>query len=101
MKLGGGGELDLVAAWGEGLDHCVPGPGRGGRHRSVGRRPFDPAHSVWTEISLSCTNSVWTQFGLARANSVQTQFGLVRGRLRPDAVRLARANSVRTQWVIN
>ena len=41
-KLGGGGELDLVAGRGEGLDHRGPGPGRGGPHCRSGRTAVRP-----------------------------------------------------------
>ena len=66
MKLGGGGELDLVAARGEGLDLSGPGPGRGGPHGRCGRKPFDRGRH----------NSVRTQFGLARGNSVRTELAI-------------------------
>ena len=68
VKLGGGGELDPVAAWGEGLDHRGPGPGRGGQDGRSGRKPFDPGRR----------NSVRTQFGLARGNSVRTELTIDR-----------------------
>ena len=42
VKLGGGGELDLVAGRGEGLDHCGLGAARVGRHCRSGRKPFAP-----------------------------------------------------------
>ena len=43
VELGGGGELDLVAGRGEGLDQRGPGPGRGGTQCCSGRTGSTPA----------------------------------------------------------
>jgi hypothetical protein len=70
VKRGGSGELDLVAAWGEGLDHRGSGPGRGRQLCCFGRKKRDPGRG----------HSVRTQLELARGDSVRTQFGLGTGR---------------------
>ena len=44
-KLDGGGELNLVASRGEGLDHRGPAPGRAGRAAAPGEHPSTPAAS--------------------------------------------------------
>jgi len=63
VKLGGGGELDPVAAWGEGLDHRGPGPGRGGPYGRSGRTQSEPgrANSVRTELAIDRSTFIRTQ----------------------------------------
>ena len=102
VKLGGSGELDLVAAWGEGLDHRGPGPGEAGSSAASGGRTSTPPRPL---VGRSSSSRAPTPSGRSSSSSAATPSGRSSGSVRGDSVRtefgLARADSVRTQSVID